>query len=111
MQKDNSPSTEDSRKLPRSCPSCGAPLRVQRFTCHACSTAVEGDFALPVLARLEPEEQEFLLHLLEESGSLKGLAQQYQVSYPTVRNRLDALREKVRRLVAEQRKPLKGDDG
>ena len=69
---------------------------VGRLACRECETAVEGEFDLPVLARLEPDEQEFLLNLLETSGSLKELAQKYSVSYPTVRNRLDALREKVR---------------
>jgi hypothetical protein len=60
-----------------------------------------------VLAQLEPEEQEFLLLLLEESGSLKGLAQHYRVSYPTVRNRLDALRAKVRSLREQLPEPKK----
>jgi len=99
------------RTLPRLCPSCGAGLQVQRFACRICSTAVEGEFSLPVLAQLEPEEQEFLVVLLDESGSLKGLAQRYGVSYPTVRNRLDALREKVRGLLAKQLEQKKGDDG
>lgn len=91
-----------NRMLPRNCPSCGAGLEVKRFECRACKTAVEGEFTLPILARLAPEEQEFMLLLLEESGSLKGLAQRYGVSYPTVRNRLDALRAKVRALAAEK---------
>ncbi|HIJ65595.1 MAG TPA: DUF2089 family protein [Candidatus Hydrogenedentes bacterium] len=82
--------------LPRLCPSCGATLLVKRLACRQCETLVEGRFDLPLLARLEPEEQAFLLNLLETSGSLKGLARTYGVSYPTVRNRLDALREKVR---------------
>lgn len=98
----------EDRLLPRLCPSCGASLKVQRFVCGACNTAVEGEFPLPILAQLAPEEQEFLLLLLEESGSLKGLAQRYRVSYPTVRNRLDALRAKVRAL-RESPHPENGD--
>ena len=87
-----------NRKFPTMCPSCGQPLTVSRLICQECRAAVEGEFALPVLVRLEPEEREFLLNLLEASGSLKELASIYNVSYPTVRNRLDALRAKVREM-------------
>ncbi|EOK14525.1 DUF2089 family protein [Enterococcus faecalis] len=44
---------------------------------------------------LESEEQEFIKHFLIASGSLKQLAKEYDVSYPTVRNRLDKLIDKV----------------
>ena len=80
-----------NRKLPVCCPSCGARLKVRRLACPACDTAVEGDFSLPLLARLDPGEQE----LIQSGGSLKELASRYGISYPTVRNRLDALIEKV----------------
>lgn len=81
--------------LPESCPSCGQTLRVKRLVCGECDTAVEGEFGLPLLARLRPEEQAFVLNLLKSRGSLKDLARIYGVSYPTVRNRLDALIERV----------------
>lgn len=85
-----------NRELPKTCPSCGKALEVKRLACSGCETAVEGTFPLPVAGRLDTEESEFLLNLLEASGSLKELATMYRVSYPTVRNRLDALRGKVR---------------
>jgi len=83
------------RLLPVSCPSCGRTLKVKRFECSGCATGIEGDFELPALARLNPEEQDFLISLIKSSGSLKDLARIYGVSYPTVRNRLDALIERV----------------
>ncbi len=86
------------RGLPKGCPSCGKPLAVKRLACAQCDTAVEGDFPLPLLARLEPAEGEFLLNLLEAGGSLKDLAAMYRLSYPTVRNRLDTLRAKMAEL-------------
>lgn len=43
---------------------------------------------------LEPEEQVFIKKFLLASGSLKQLAKEYEVSYPTVRLRLDRLIEK-----------------
>jgi len=89
--------------MPVFCPSCGGGLAVRRIECSACGTAVEGSFELPVLARLTPEDQTFLLSLVKYSGSLKELAKAYGVSYPTVRNRLDAL---IDRIVALEKQAL-----
>ena len=38
---------------------------------------------------LSPEDQEFVLQFVKASGSLKQMAKLLDVSYPTVRNRLD----------------------
>ena len=84
--------------LPSNCPSCGAVLKVNRLMCGQCRTSVEGEFDLPLLARLGLEEQEFVLNLVKCNGSLKDMAAKYGVSYPTVRNRLDAVIEKVQNL-------------
>lgn len=46
---------------------------------------------LGTLARLRPEEQQFVIEFVRASGSLKEIARQYGVSYPTVRNRLNDL--------------------
>lgn len=73
------------------CPSCGGPLRVQRLYCGKCEIAVEGNLTMGTLARLQPEEQQFVIAFVKASGSLKEIARQYAVSYPTVRNRLDDL--------------------
>ncbi len=48
------------------------------------------------LASLDDEDLHFLKRFLVASGSLKEMAEQYGVSYPTVRQRLDRLIEKVR---------------
>ena len=45
---------------------------------------------------LEAEEQEFIKRFLLASGSLKQLAKEYEVSYPTVRLRLDRLIDKIK---------------
>ncbi|OEL02483.1 hypothetical protein AST12_08550 [Staphylococcus succinus] len=44
---------------------------------------------------LENEDLEFIKNFVLYSGSLKGLASFYEVSYPTVRNRLNIVIEKV----------------
>ncbi|HUW59908.1 MAG TPA: DUF2089 family protein [Candidatus Bathyarchaeia archaeon] len=45
---------------------------------------------------IDPEDWQFLKRFLLASGSLKALAEEYGISYPTVRSRLDRLIAKVR---------------
>lgn len=84
------------KKLPYSCPCCSALLEVTNLTCPKCETNVSGKFPLPVLSQLSPEEQKFVLDFVKSSGSLKIMAEQLKLSYPTVRNLLDDIIEKIR---------------
>lgn len=77
--------------FPTTCPSCSATLAATRFRCTGCGTAVEGDFAIPALLRLPAADLEFVLRFVKASGSLKDVAAQYGLSYPTVRNRLNQI--------------------
>lgn len=83
------------KQLPVLCPSCQGLLKVQRLACDACDTMVGGSFDLPILAQLPEEDQQFIVRLIEASGSLKEMARMYGISYPTVRNRLDSLIDKI----------------
>ena len=42
-----------------------------------------------------PEDQDFILQFIKASGSLKEMAGILKVSYPTVRNRLDEIIDKL----------------
>ncbi len=53
------------------------------------------------LLALEPEDAAFIKNFVLKSGSLKEIAKLYQVSYPTVRLRLDRLIQKIE--VSDQR--------
>ena len=81
--------------LPRICPSCQSQLKVKSLTCENCLTEVNGLYELPVLLRLNPEEQDFILQFVKFSGSLKDMAKHLNLSYPTVRNRLDDVIDKL----------------
>ena len=48
------------------------------------------------LAYLDDEDLAFIKKFLLASGSLKEMAKQYNVSYPTVRLRLDRLIQKIK---------------
>lgn len=88
------------KRLPLRCPACEAPLKVAKMVCDQCGTEVSGVFDLPVLTRLTEEEQRFMLEFVKASGSLKDMAKQMGVSYPTVRNYLDDLIEKLNNMEA-----------
>ncbi len=85
-------------------------MQAKRLECPSCSTSVEGSFELPLLARLDQEDQEFILNLLKAGGSLKELSAIYGISYPTIRNRLDHLILKVDRLTGENVSNRESDD-
>lgn len=48
------------------------------------------------MANLEEEDVAFIKRFLLASGSLKEMARQYEVTYPTVRLRLDKLIQKIK---------------
>ena len=91
------------------------------------------------MSDLDPEDLSFIRNFILCSGSLKEIAKEYEVTYPTVRLRLDRLIQKIRigeengkdpyislikrlavddkldfetaRILVEEYKKLKGDDG
>lgn len=77
--------------LPSVCPSCDALLVVTKLRCETCETEVSGHYALSCFSKLPPEDQDFILRFVRCSGSLKEMAKQLGVSYPTVRNRINAI--------------------
>jgi hypothetical protein len=87
--------------LPTVCPACSNQLKVRSLICEQCETEIKGQYELSSLASLSPDDQAFILEFMKASGSLKELAELHQLSYPTIRNRLDEIIERVR--LAENR--------
>lgn len=91
----------DTNALQPVCPYCQESMAVTRMTCHSCEVAIEAEFPAARLASLPIEHQRFIEIFVLASGSLKEIAEQTGVSYPTVRSRLDkviaALREEIGR--------------
>jgi hypothetical protein len=71
-------------------------LRNTWVAMHPSEISEDGGERPAWLAALNSEDLQFLKRFLNASGSLKDLGQEYQVSYPTVRGRLDRLIAKVR---------------
>lgn len=86
------------KNLPVKCPSCSAGLKVKSLHCAECETVIEGSYELPILAQLSQKDQEFILSFVKHSGSLKEMAKEMSLSYPSVRNLLDGIIENLNNL-------------
>jgi hypothetical protein len=77
------------KRLPTTCPSCGSQLEIAELHCPACGTSVRGAYPLDRFAALSAEDEQFLLTFLAARGNLKEVQDRLDLSYPTVRGRLD----------------------
>jgi hypothetical protein len=84
-----------NKKLPLKCPSCNHSLKVAKLHCEQCETEVIGDYELPILTQLDLKDQLFIVDFVKASGNLKVIAQKMGLSYPTIRNMLDGIIEKI----------------
>lgn len=79
-------------KIITQCPSCcSTKLQVTKIECLGCSTQFTGQFEVPSLLKLPEEDLQFVFDFVKCSGSLKEMAVIQNVSYPTLRNKLNAL--------------------
>jgi hypothetical protein len=69
----------------------GSPVLIERVSIPEKGIAVEGQFALPELARLSLEDQVFVVAFLRSHGSIKDMEQTFGVSYPTIKSRLNRI--------------------
>ena len=73
------------------CPSCSIPLKVARLSCPNCAVHLEGELELSPLAKLSPEDQAFVIAFIRHHGTIKKMESIFNISYPTVKNRLNAI--------------------
>lgn len=73
------------------CTICQHQMSIQRFDCPGCGVRYEGEFTQPRLARLPAEMQQLAEQVLLAGGNLKEVSAWQDVSYPTLRKRVDAL--------------------
>jgi hypothetical protein len=69
----------------------GSPLVVERVRLPEKQISIEGEFALPELARVSLEDQVFITAFLRSHGSIKEMEQIFGVSYPTIKARLNRI--------------------
>jgi len=73
------------------CPECDQLMQIRRVHCPECGLTLDGEFDLSALGRLSPVDQVFVFNFLRSHGSLKQMEELYGISYPTVKNRLNAV--------------------
>ena len=95
--------TRMNKRLPLKCPSCENLLQVKQLYCENCNTEVTGLYSLPIIYRLSTENQKFILDFVKASGSLKIMAQNLKLSYPTVRNLLDEIINDINNLDTDEK--------
>ncbi len=75
---------------PSKCPVCGGDMTVTRLKCENCGTELNGSFSPCRFCRLEDRYLQFVETFLRCRGSIKEVEKALGVSYPTVKNMLDA---------------------
>lgn len=75
------------------CLNCDSSLTAAKLHCDTCQVSYVGNFSLPRLARLPAGQQHLAEQLVLAAGNLKLMAANLEVSYPTLRKRLDELVE------------------
>ena len=73
------------------CPDCKQPLKVGKMICPSCNLSIEGDFEVSPLGQLTLDDQVFVIAFVRHHGSLKKMESLFNISYPTVKNRLNAI--------------------
>lgn len=80
------------------CPDCGNPMRLTRATCPDCQVDLEGQFEVSPLGRLAQEDQVFVTAFLRHHGSIRKMEGLFDISYPTVKNRLRGVVDQLDRV-------------
>lgn len=73
----------------------GADIEVERLRVVESDVFIEGRFELPPLARLTMEDQIFVAAFVRCHGSIKQMEKFFDVSYPTIKNRLNRIGEQL----------------
>ena len=69
----------------------GAAMSIEKVRLTGSDISIEGNFDLPPLARLKGEDQIFTIAFIRSHGSIKEMEELFGISYPTVKNRLNAI--------------------
>jgi hypothetical protein len=86
----------------------GQPVVVERVRIAGKDIVIEGSFELPQLARLNLEDQVFIIAFVRSHGSIKEMEQVFGVSYPTIKSRLTRIANSLE-FVETDPKPSRAD--
>ncbi len=75
---------------PARCPVCGGSMQVTGLKCPGCGTELKGSFSPCRFCSLDEKNLRFVEVFLRCRGSIKEVERAMGVSYPTVKNMLEA---------------------
>ena len=73
------------------CPVCEGELRINRLSCQNCKSEFPVDRPMSKYDLLSNEKREFLETFLRKRGNIKMVGEELNISYPTVKRRLEEL--------------------
>ena len=85
----------DKYKAPSTCPVCGGEYEITALTCKKCKSELNGRFEGCEFCSLNAAEKSFLMAFIKSRGNIKEVEKELGISYPTVRNKLDAVISKL----------------
>lgn len=78
------------RKILECCPNCGKDLEITQLKCTSCETLISARYSPCRFCKLSPENLRLLEIFIKNRGNVKEMERELGLSYPTVRNKLDA---------------------
>ena len=79
------------RKVLEQCPTCGGELTITGLHCRSCHTRIESEYSTCRFCRLSQESLDFIEIFVKNRGNIKEMERELEISYPTVRSRLNAV--------------------
>ena len=79
------------RKILEACPTCDGELTVTGLHCRSCHTRIESEYSTCRFCRLSQESLDFIEVFVKNRGNIKEMERELEISYPTVRSRLNAV--------------------
>ena len=77
------------KKIISRCPICSGPLVITSMHCNTCGTDINGEFEMLEFYALNDSQLEFIRCFLKNRGSITEVEKELDISYPTVRAKLD----------------------
>ncbi len=77
------------RKVLEKCPTCGGELTITSLHCRSCHTRIESEYSTCRFCRLSQQNLDFIEIFVKNRGNIKEMERELEISYPTVRSRLD----------------------
>lgn len=80
-------------KVLTKCPICSEELKITKPECSNCNTKIENDFSFSKFEKLSQEQLHFVEVFLSCRGNIKDVEKKLNISYPTVRGKLDEINQ------------------